>query len=62
MLGRRKPTINKSWRPGDSVKIGFLRLDVLGKSRDGYYLVDNRRQDYPVRYEFVPYRGLFKMD
>lgn len=58
----KKPKINKSWEPGDSVKVGFLRLDVLGKSSEGYILADNRKQDYPVRYEFIPYRGLFKLE
>ena len=54
----------QDWTPGNIVKVGFLRLRVLGAKavKDGlpdlYYL---ESLDSKNRYEFIPHNGLRKL-
>ena len=55
--GRRRPS-TQDWSVGNVVKVGFLSLIVTGKNADGYQLVNSKG----IKYEFEPYRGLFRVD
>lgn len=50
----RKPA-QQVWAIGEQVKVGFLSLRIVGKSGNGWKLVN---KDATKHYEFVPHLGL----
>ena len=52
------------WTPGAVVRVGFLRLRVVGYRaiKDGLPdIYDLESLDHLTRYEFIPYNGLTKV-
>lgn len=55
----------QSWQPGQTVKVGFLSLRVVeakptpGDWAPDAYILESSKG---VRYEFVPHRGLSRID
>ena len=61
MINRTK----QDWQPGNEVKVGFLRLRVIGWRAEYDYMPDIytlESLDGSKRYEFIPHHGLKRID
>lgn len=54
----------QSWTKGQSVKVGFMTLEVVGDISSSHYMPDAYllKSSKGVFYSFTPYNGLSKLD
>jgi hypothetical protein len=53
--GHRRPS-QQVWAVGETVKVGFLTLRIVGKTSNGWRLVNKAGDRH---FEFEPHHGLF---